>query len=135
MKNLFIVLLVFGLVSFASCKKSEGTSDDKKSDTTEEVKSTEDSKVTKDSKSSDASVPSFKNDDVNAFVKDYAAYMDEYLKAAKSNDASALQALTEKGTALTQKMSDLQTKLETSEVEKFNTFLTEQANRLQEAYK
>jgi len=72
-------------------------------------------------------LPSFSEPEVNTFVKSYAQFVDDYVvayKAAKSGDASKMQALQEKAPELQAQGAQLAGKIKPDEIDKYKGFIT-----------
>ena len=72
-------------------------------------------------------LPSFSEPEVNTFVKSYAQFVDDYVaayKAAKSGDASKMQALQAKTPELQAQGAQLAGKIKPDEIDKYKGFIT-----------
>jgi hypothetical protein len=78
-------------------------------------------------------IPTFSEPEVNAFVKTYAEFADEYVvayKAMKAGDNSKMQVLQSKSAELETESAKLGGKLKPNETEKFNAFVTSCAQKI-----
>jgi Skp family chaperone for outer membrane proteins len=77
--------------------------------------------------------PTFAEPEVNAFVKSYAQFIDDYAaayKAMKTGDNSKMQALQSKSAELQTEAGQLTGKLKDDEKPKFQDFITKCAQKL-----
>lgn len=78
-------------------------------------------------------IPTFAEPEVNAFVKSYAQFIDDYAvayKAIKAGDSSKMQALQSKSVELQTEAGQLSGKLKDDEKPKFQDFITKCAQKL-----
>lgn len=78
-------------------------------------------------------LPTFAEPEVNAFVKSYAQFIDDYAgayKAMKAGDNSKMQALQSKSMELQTDAGQLTGKLKDDEKPKFQDFITKCAQKL-----
>lgn len=78
-------------------------------------------------------LPTFAEPEVNAFVKSYAQFIDDYAaayKAMKTGDNSKMQALQSKSAELQTEAGQLTGKLKDDEKPKFQDFITKCAQKL-----
>ena len=78
-------------------------------------------------------LPAFAEPEVNAFVKSYAQFVDDYAaayKAMKAGDNSKMQALQSKSTELQTEAGQVTGKLKDDEKPKFQDFITKCAQKL-----
>ena len=78
-------------------------------------------------------LPAFAEPEVNAFVKSYAQFVDDYAaayKAMKAGDNSKMQALQSKSMELQTEAGQLTGKLKDDEKPKFQDFITKCAQKL-----
>jgi hypothetical protein len=78
-------------------------------------------------------LPTFSEPEVNAFVKTYSEFADEYVvayEALKAGDNSKMQALQSKSAELETESAKLAGKLKPNETERFNAFVTSCAQRI-----
>jgi methionine synthase II (cobalamin-independent) len=72
-------------------------------------------------------IPTFSEPEVNAFVKSYAQFADDYVvayQAMKAGDNSKLQALHARAPALQQEAAQMSGKLKPDETATFSTFIS-----------
>jgi|GEM_PF-3450852 hypothetical protein len=78
-------------------------------------------------------IPTFSEPEVNAFVKTYSEFADEYVvayRAMKAGDNSKMQALQSKSAQLETESAKLAGKLKPNETDKFNAFVTSCAQKI-----
>jgi hypothetical protein len=83
-------------------------------------------------------LPSFSDPDVNAFIKTYAQFVDDYvtaLKAAKTGDNSKLADVQTKAGALQTQATQAAGKLKPDESDKFQKFVAACSQKIVEATK
>ena len=118
MKQVFLTLSV---VVALSISVSSCGSKDKKADTPVEVAATAADNVASDIASD---VPSFSDEAVTKFCKDYKAALDETLDAYKSKDSKKIQEVQAKFTRITQEATSLGGKIKQDEMQKYSDFMT-----------
>jgi hypothetical protein len=118
MKKVFITMSLASLFIFTqtSCggKKEETTS------TVETAPATSDT-VASDSKND---VPTFSDEAVTKFCKDYKAALDETMEAYKSKDMTKIKDMQAKYTELAKQGAGLAGKIKVDEVKKYSDFMT-----------
>jgi hypothetical protein len=80
-----------------------------------------------------ADIPSFSAPEVNAFVKSYSEFADEYVadyKAIKAGDNSKMQDLQTKSSQLQTQAAHVTGKLKPDETDKFNAFVSYCAQKI-----
>jgi len=90
------------------------------------------SEILEDSEDLTSSVPSFGNSAVQDYVNSYEAYLDEYAKAVKSKNISALSDLEPKGQELAIKAQEVSGNMSVEDAQKFTHYMTEKAKMIQE---
>ena len=83
-------------------------------------------------------VPQFSNADVNAFVKSYTQFTNDYVdacKAVKAGDNSKMTALQSKAPELQAQAAQIAGKLSGDEATKFQTYISSCAQKIVEAMK
>jgi predicted small secreted protein len=94
---------------------------------------TDSTKTASTTSSSDASVPTFENEEVTKYCKEYQEVMDSYVAAMKSKDAAKTGELTKKLTDLGQKGGTLMTKVKPEEAKKLTDFMTAVSKKMTDA--
>jgi hypothetical protein len=120
MKKVFLTL---SLVAVLSIGISSCGSKDKKADTPEVAAVVP---AGADNVASDiaSDVPSFSDEAVTKFCKDYKAALDETLDAYKSKDSKKIQEIQAKFTKISQEAGGLGGKIKQDEMQKYSDFMT-----------
>ncbi|MDR1517164.1 MAG: hypothetical protein LBS52_03540 [Dysgonamonadaceae bacterium] len=129
-KIFIISLCATFLFVFAACKNSpKADADEQKTEAVVEEVVEEAEKPIE--------IPTFKDEKVQKFVNDYAAFVDEYIEAYTANDAQKIKKVTEKAKKLaTQQKNYVEpTLIKTSAVQyqKFVEFMGKMADKVNKA--
>lgn len=121
MKKVILPLLVASL-AIVSCGNTETTETAKVEETTTPQETTETTVTVK------SEVPNFSTPEAQQFAKDYTAFVDETIAAAKAGDAAKVQELTTKAQEWSTKAAEVASKMTAEDAKLW----AEYASKLQE---
>ena len=131
-------MLIGGFFAFAACKKSEKTEETTTTETeatTEETGKGEEAATTETSteaSSTSAAMPEFSSEGAKEYAKMYQEYVDAYMKAIESKDATQLQDLSKKGQEMATKMASIKD-ITPEDTKKLTEWMTAKAKEMSDA--
>lgn len=133
MKKVLLVLAVAGVMVACNNKKKEAK--DTKNDTTTTTDKMD--KMDNTTTVTVEGVPTFSNAEVQAYANDYAVFVDAYVDAYKTKDATKIQAVSAKMMDWSTRSMEVAKKLGNNpeEARKFSDWITMQSQRLADAAK
>lgn len=137
MKKIFLGALALMFLTVISCKDAANKAEEA-ADTAEEAVEEVAEKVEEVAEKVESAVdgvPNFSDEKVQAYVNEYEAYMAEYAKIVESKDMTAFAGLSQKGSALGQKASEIAGNLSAEDAKKWSDYMTASSAKMQELAK
>ncbi|HEX8574813.1 MAG TPA: hypothetical protein VF677_00820 [Flavobacterium sp.] len=127
MKKVLFALSLVALTAMVSCKDKEKVETETTTVDTTATK-TDAPVVEETTTTTSVTVPTFSNDETQKFANDYAKFMEDYMAAAKSNDAEKIKELQAKATEWATKSQGAMSKMTPEDAKKWSEFATSLAN-------
>jgi len=136
MKKVFAVFALVGVLAACNNKKKDENTDKMKDTTTTTTTTPPADNNTTTTTTSSNEVPSFSNPEVQKWAQDYAAFVDSYIAAYTSKDATKIAQVSSTAANWGQQTASMLSKLtDAQEATKLSNWLQQQSQRMLDAAK